>query len=311
MLSTLVVGILGTLLYVNNIDSNNLQSNIGSTNLVKLGFGASSLFHKYLSVNVPESKAPVNEIRSSKHITSPNLDKNQYVSSEVVNAAPENQNAEPENKVVAEPINTQLMSISDISRSAENQNNGIHPNRVWENVINTRNLNSLAFIPIYNAKFVIRLINSNNNTIGISNLPTQKNLPFINTVSVGYRVSKNSFIGIESRLENFGQKYNFVENNTPLIRTNNPQLICLGITYRYEANDNAFINNNIVPYFQGLIGGTSIGPLTKIQLGLMYNIIGNINFSAGAEYGLLLYNVQNAYYPSNKLGFNLGLGMNF
>jgi hypothetical protein len=67
----------------------------------------------------------------------------------------------------------------------------------------------------------------------------------------------------------------------------------------------------VQPYTQIFAGATSVGPLVKAQAGISVNILRNIYLNFGAEYGMLIYRVENNYYNSRNVGGTMGLKFSF
>ncbi|MDQ1265441.1 MAG: hypothetical protein QG635_591 [Bacteroidota bacterium] len=116
--------------------------------------------------------------------------------------------------------------------------------------------------------------------------------------------------GIEGGMEPFAQVYLNNENNKDVNYNLNNTVAWFGITGRYEAKEIAMFNI-AYPYFQLMVGSAETGFLTKFGLGYQFDIYGPFVFALGAEYGMLLYENQNTWYSTNKLGANAGLLIRF
>ncbi len=127
-----------------------------------------------------------------------------------------------------------------------------------------------------------------------------------NAIGVWYHASPELSYGVEAGSEMFSQSF----SNNKLNYTQSPIINWAGLAIRYNPNE-WIIPYTLNPYFSQTLAYTSIGPLSKSQVGISYSPINMISLYFGAEYGILLYS-PNArdIYNSSKFGFSGGVGIN-
>ncbi len=87
-------------------------------------------------------------------------------------------------------------------------------------------------------------------------------------------------------------------------------MIWFAATYRMTFKD-VLVSHIFYPYAQLSAGGTSVGPITKLQGGVVWNVFATVNINLGAEAGYLFYNVNGNILTSNKIGFTGGVTIGF
>ena len=88
-----------------------------------------------------------------------------------------------------------------------------------------------------------------------------------------------------------------------------PNFTSVGLLMRYSNQSyNVF---GIYPYLQAYAGGTNVGPIGRMLLGLRYSPYKGIIFHLGAEYSNLWYQHQNKDYQTAKYDLNYGLSFEF
>lgn len=145
----------------------------------------------------------------------------------------------------------------------------------------------------------------NPNIYSLSN-PTLNNVGF----ALFYNIDKNNAIGIELGQENFLQVYDGKEFGSKVKYEQNYIGFWLGATYKYTFEPIGFLLNT-QPIIQGTIGGTNIGPIAKMMLGLQYNFEDKIFVFGGIDGGTLLYMYQKVPFTSSKIGFSYGIAVRF
>jgi hypothetical protein len=134
-------------------------------------------------------------------------------------------------------------------------------------------------------------------------------LIYANTAfGASYKYTRNHNFGIEFGYENFSQQFT-LEGGT-LKYDQNPLMLWYGGFWNYTPQA-LNIAGVIQPYSQLFAGGTSVGPLVKAQAGISVNILRNVYLNIGAEYGMLIYKVENNYYNSRNIGGTMGLQFSF
>lgn len=139
-------------------------------------------------------------------------------------------------------------------------------------------------------------------------LPSGSSSPFKNSAaSVRYAIDPHHSVGIEFGSEEYFQQYlNVVEGSLYRV-SQNPLLTWAGIAYRY----NVLPDSPFSPFGQITLGGTRMGGLGRLMLGLTYAPESRVRFMLGAEGSALLYNHQNLWNASPKVGITYGVSITF
>ncbi|MFA6569873.1 MAG: hypothetical protein WCT77_01415 [Bacteroidota bacterium] len=150
---------------------------------------------------------------------------------------------------------------------------------------------------------------SNQSTI---NVPVVNKMDWRENLSLGvfYRLSYYRSIAVELGYERFSQDFTYSKNGQKYHYLQAPLLFWLVGTYRLNMMDLG-IPNTLYPYAQISGGGTTVGPLVKIQSGLTFCPVNLIKFSVGLEAGALGYNVDGVYRVSPNYGLTIGGGISF
>ena len=137
--------------------------------------------------------------------------------------------------------------------------------------------------------------------------------PFFSNMAAGayYAHSDNLRIGLEAGEEPFGQIFNNKERNMQYQYIQNPMLFwaTLGIqgllSYRIP-----LIGGQ--PFAEIMVGGTELGPISKAMVGLQYySSETGLGLVLAAEGTLLMYENQNQWYYTKKIGLTYGMSFNF
>lgn len=127
------------------------------------------------------------------------------------------------------------------------------------------------------------------------------------SASIMYSMNDYSTIGVVLGQESFNQDF---KTSDGLHYLQSPELLWFAASYRYTAKD-WLVPHYFYPYAQFSAGGTSIGPITKGQVGFVWNMFATVNINAGVEGGLLFYNVNGNIHNSRKFGFTSGVTIGF
>ncbi|MCO5249962.1 MAG: hypothetical protein M9949_00895 [Candidatus Kapabacteria bacterium] len=122
-----------------------------------------------------------------------------------------------------------------------------------------------------------------------------------------YSINDFSTIGLVVGVESFNQDF---KTSDGLHYLQSPELLWFAASYRYTAKD-LFVPHIFYPYAQLSAGGTSVGPITKGQVGVIWNVFSTVNLNLGAEVGYLFYNVNGNIHNSSKIGFTSGVTIGF
>jgi hypothetical protein len=136
-----------------------------------------------------------------------------------------------------------------------------------------------------------------------------ENQSYANTAfRAGYRISRNSTLGLEFGFDNYNQQFDSDYGKVNFNQT--PVLFYYGAYWRYSP-ESLSIGTRIYPYVQAFGGGTVVGPIAKGTIGTKIRVVNNLYVNIGAEYGMLIYNVENVIYNSDKYGMTFGLQFNY
>ncbi len=152
--------------------------------------------------------------------------------------------------------------------------------------------------------------------ISLSNLSTTSALPIGLTpnkkvqfdFNSRYNLNSNSALGLNIGYDYFPMEFTREIQGKQFTQIQSPDLVYLGITYRYNYFESP-TNSFMIPYFDFMIGGTQIGPLLKAQIGASIPIWNRIALNLGIHNSLLIYNVDNTIYSTNKLNFVYGINL--
>ena len=134
--------------------------------------------------------------------------------------------------------------------------------------------------------------------------------PVINNVgfSLMYRLDPTNSFGIECGQENIHQIFDESDKDHTINYQQNYLAFWGGGVYQYSGGslDNL---SDVKPYIRLLIGGTSIGPIGKLGLGLNYLYMDKLIFNFGLEGTLLYYQFQGRSYTTEKVGITYGIAV--
>lgn len=127
------------------------------------------------------------------------------------------------------------------------------------------------------------------------------------SISLLYALSDNQSVGIEFGQEPFFQRFEARNAGKRYQYEQMPILSWAGAAYRYSLSNMGPFN----PFGQFVLGGTRLGVLGKLVVGVNYAPTSSIHITAGIDGSLLSYPVQNTWYSSYKLGLTYGVGFSF
>ncbi len=129
-------------------------------------------------------------------------------------------------------------------------------------------------------------------------------------ISGMYHFSDNHSVGIEMGWERFAQSFTTNYYGEVTEQKQYPKRFLAGISYRFTYT-NLFGLEYVAPYSEIFTGGSSLGPIGKLNAGIRFTPINNISMNLGYEYGFLYYSVDNKTYNSEKQGFVYRISYNF
>ncbi len=123
-----------------------------------------------------------------------------------------------------------------------------------------------------------------------------------------YYLNSSNAIGLNVGYENFPQEFTRTIQGKQFLQIQSPNLLYMGISYRYNYFQVPF-GGAFIPYFDLTIGGTQVGPIIKGQIGANIPVWNLIALNIGLHNSMLIYNVENKIYSTNKFNFVYGLNI--
>lgn len=181
-------------------------------------------------------------------------------------------------------------------------------------------INNVPYYPFYvesgdnleRTKFGLELRNINaKSAVASGTVPTSSNPWFSNmSLALSYNFDKNHSLGFAIGQEAFMQDFTNLTDGIVYSFKQNPLLFWYGLQYKLTLPDLIYANV-IYPYASVLVGGTTVGPMGRIQAGLTFKPDKRVSFYLGAEASTLYYNVQNNIYNTTKYGVTYGIGLHY
>lgn len=113
-------------------------------------------------------------------------------------------------------------------------------------------------------------------------------------------------LGGEYRRENFYQEFEGKKQNGDLYEfAQNPNLSYIGFALRYKPE--WLSTDNLNPYGQVSLGGTTAGPILRGMIGGEYNFAERVSFVFGLEWNYFRYQHQGNWWSSQKWGAHYGI----
>lgn len=140
--------------------------------------------------------------------------------------------------------------------------------------------------------------------------------PILNDFSIAfnYEMNDNNHIGFDVGREYFPMVFTGTENlknrNVKYEYPLSYNALWAGISYKYSFDPlNYYLK--FQPNARITLGGTTLGPLTKLAIGSDIYLSDNFALYAGLKYGALFYNYQGNIFVTNKYGLDYGLLIRF
>jgi len=114
-------------------------------------------------------------------------------------------------------------------------------------------------------------------------------------------------LGVEGGMESYDQTLRYRNSDTLQI-DQRPTYLWGGATLRYYLG--ALSINELAPYVQTTLGGTSAGPVLRFRLGTEYDLGINMAFTLSGEFSALFYSFDEQRLTSGRWGLTTGLQYN-
>lgn len=146
-------------------------------------------------------------------------------------------------------------------------------------------------------------------TIDKSNLELLRNPNAFNnySVAVNYKILDELGVGLVVARENFPQQFVAPSGNR---QSQNPTLTTYAIESRFST-DYLNLAGIALPYASVAAGGSSMGPIGKLEAGIALAPSDLFELAFGWQSGYLFYNVNGTNYIADKSGFIWGVRVNF
>ncbi len=147
--------------------------------------------------------------------------------------------------------------------------------------------------------------------------PADENLKtksLLNNIAVGYMapVSENLSLGVEFGQESFGQDFTGTADDGRVFKyEQSPNLIWGAAGARYTFFKAETNIGSVELFGQGMVGGTTLGPVGKGIAGVAYHTGSRMSVMLGAEATTLFYTYQSNSYTTKKLGLTYGISYHF
>lgn len=195
-------------------------------------------------------------------------------------------------------------NVVPISSVLNNTNSfGSNSSRVPIGNVSTIKAQSERALPL---TFSVRGIIDAVSSPSISASPSSNQLNNL-VLSLGYKVSENTTIGLEGGSQNL-QYYTF-ENGKNDNATPHSSIEWLGAYYNRTFP--ILEQDELTPFTQISVGGTLSGPTGRFLMGLRWNPYKYINISGGIESSLFLYQNSSQWYSMKTVGFSYQVNVNF
>lgn len=219
--------------------------------------------------------------------------------------------------------------LDNVEPSSKNQSSLVNfnpltnstSNSFWSSILSSNNTSYVRKTPLLTTLSINEIIDSFypkdyryeitlSNIISKSSTLNRLNTGTINQFDLNalYYINSNNAIGLNIGYENFPQEFIRNIQGKQFIQIQLPYLTYLGISYRYTYLQAPY-SRLITPYFNLMIGGTQVGPLIKGHIGANIPVWNSIAFNFGLQNSLLIYNVENTIYSTNKFNFVYGLNI--
>jgi len=142
--------------------------------------------------------------------------------------------------------------------------------------------------------------------IDLSNLGvkrTQQNMAMLSS----YAFDSHHAAGIIVGQKAFAMEYYKIEKDSIYLYQQQPLLTYGGAFYRFSLP----ITSGIVPHALLQIGGSDVGPVFGLRLGIKVTPIPHFSLIAAANESLLAYRYKEKMFASNSLGFLYGINIQF
>lgn len=277
----------------NNYRSSDFQTHNYLMQLANLSIISNSIetYYRNYYNNLLARNSISNTVSSSKK-----LDINQYNSEQLSQQSVSDKNT----------LNKSIQMSNSLIGSQKFTFNSTQKQFTRNNLISSSLVDFLKSILPEDYKYEITLTNISTQAASPTGLDISNNYQF--DLNARYNLNNNSAFGLNVGYDNFPQEFIREIQGKQITQIQSPNLIYLGITYRYNYFQSP-TNPLMIPYFDLMLGGTQVGPLVKAQIGANFPVWNGIALNIGFNNSLLIYNVDNNIYSTNKLNFVYGINI--
>ena len=127
-------------------------------------------------------------------------------------------------------------------------------------------------------------------------------------LSLTYRLNENQELGLTVGQEHFYQRFQELAlNGDTILYRQNPLLYWGGVGLKHQFLRSTDLN----PYVQVIAGGTRVGPMGRLGIGVQYQLTPILRLLAGGEFSSLLYTQDGREYYSGKYGLTYGVSFQY
>jgi hypothetical protein len=132
-------------------------------------------------------------------------------------------------------------------------------------------------------------------------------------INVSYRLNEEQEIGIEIGAERFYQQFTLSSRQDGRVLETtqyqqNPLLLWVGATFRQQFDEIVY---GVKPFVGATVGASQGGGIGRASIGLLYTPLPTVSLLVNVEGATLLYQADNVWYTSPKIGLSYGLVIRF
>lgn len=170
----------------------------------------------------------------------------------------------------------------------------------------------LVFSPTLPERFTLEYRNFELRSYPDATVPARSD-PWFNNMSIGlfYTLTEHQNAGLEFGQEAFPQHYSGIENGKGVRYEQNLLTSWLAAAYRYKWNEISWLGG-VRPFLSTSMGATvQAWSLVRSSVGIRYTPDRRVTLMIGADGSLLLYQFQNTWFTTKKVGVVYGITFSF